>query len=233
MDLKQPLSATEFEELTEFLGSVYVPPDAMDICTLHGYLTSIAVGPVSLLPSHWYPRIWGQGQEPVFDSFEHAQRILNLLTRFSNQIILTLMYKPEKFLPALYNNVEKGKPRVTVEEWCTGFSLGVQLRPEAWQPLFKDEQNSSFLAPIIAFSLKGVWKNAPKGRGRILLRKQLIALLPQAVRAIYAHWGPARAQRTPGLVPDTLHLGGSRESPCPCGSGRKFNNCCGRPRRIS
>jgi uncharacterized protein len=235
MDLNQPLSEAELDELTDFLDSDLVPVDAMDICMLHGYLTAIAIGPVTLLPSQWYARIWGQVEELDFDSLEHAQQILGLITRFYNQIVLTFMEKAENFLPALYEYVEDGKARISAEEWCTGFGLGVHLRAEAWMPLFEDERYWALLSPMIALSMKDVWDEATHGRNPVEVREQLIAILPEAVRAIHAYWSHDREERAPGLVADNFHLGGSsktgRNAPCPCGSGKKFKKCCGGPGR--
>ncbi|MGD1101244.1 MAG: UPF0149 family protein [Terriglobia bacterium] len=229
--LNQPLSEAELDELTDFLDSDLVPDDSMDVCMLHGYLTAIAIGPVTLLPSQWFPLIWGQVDEPAFDSLEHAQHILDLIVRYYNQIVRTFMEAPEKFLPSLYEYVEEGERTLSAEEWCIGFSLGVHLRIEAWEPLLEDEEVSGMLAPIVAFSMDDAWNEVTAGRNPVEVRQKLIALLPSAVRAIHAYWLPLREKRPPGLTADSFHLGGSSKAPsnapCPCGSGKKFKKCCG------
>ena len=236
MDLNQPLSAAEHDELADFLDSDLVPYDSMDICTLHGYLTAVAIGPVTLMPSEWYPRIWGNIEEPAFDSLEHAQRILDLITRYYNQIVLTFMGTPEQFLPSLYEYEEDGKWTLSVEEWCIGFSLGVHLRSEAWSPLLEDEECAGMLAPIVAFSMQEAWNEVTAGRNPDEAREHLTAILPLAVQSIHAYWLPLRQKRAPGLVSDSFHLGGSskphRNARCPCGSGKKFKNCCGAPAKM-
>ncbi|MET0981463.1 MAG: UPF0149 family protein, partial [Telluria sp.] len=45
MQLEQPLTEKEFDELDQFLLSERSPDDAMTMDTLHGYLTAIAIGP--------------------------------------------------------------------------------------------------------------------------------------------------------------------------------------------
>jgi len=233
MALNEPLSETEQDELADFLDSDLVPEDSMDICMLHGYLTAIGIGPVTLLPSEWLPRVWGEAGEPAFDSLEHAQRILDLVVRYYNEIVLTFMEAPEQFLPSLYEYEDEqgGEPTISAEEWCIGFSLGVHLRSELWQPLLDDEEFSGMLAPIVAFSLEGAWDEITEGRNPDTVREDLIALLPTAVQAIHAYWQPVREKRPPGLIPDSFRLGGSskvrRNALCPCGSGKKYKKCCG------
>ncbi len=229
--LDQPLSESELEELESFLDSDLVPEETMNLCMLNGYLTAIAVGPVTLLPSEWFPRIWGEGDEPAFDSLEHAQRIFDLITRFYNHIVRKFMKAPEEFQPFLYEDVQDGQPTLSAEEWCIGFSLGIHLRSEAWEPLLKDEENSGILAAIVAFSLDDAWEEVTEGRDPVEVRDELIGLLPATVFAIHAYWQPLRQKRAAGLTPDSVRLGGSsksgRNAPCPCGSGKKFKNCCG------
>jgi uncharacterized protein len=231
MALDQPLSEAELDELTDFLDSDLVPDDSMDICMLHGYLTAIVIGPVTLLPSAWFPRIWGQDGEPAFDSLEHAQHIFDLIIRYYNQIVLTFMEAPEHFLPSLYEYEEDGEWTIGAEDWCIGFSLGVHLRSEAWEPLLEDKKFAGLLAPIVAFSLDEAWNEVTKGCNPAEVRETLIDFLPEAVQAIYLYWQPFRQKTPPDLTADSFHLGGSskagRNAPCPCGSGRKFKKCCG------
>jgi uncharacterized protein len=232
MALNQPLSAAEHDELAAFLDSDLVPDGAMDICMLHGYLTAIAIGPITQSPSQWFPGIWGQSSEPAFHSLEHAKRIFDLVLRYYNQIVLTFMEAPEKFLPALYEYVEEGERRISAEEWCIGFSLGVHLRTQAWEPLLEDKKLSALLTPIAALSLRSVWDDEVTARPNPdEVRAKLIALLPSTVQAIHAYWLLLREKRAPGLTSDSFPLGGSskapRNAPCPCGSGKKFKKCCG------
>jgi uncharacterized protein len=231
MDLNQPLSEAELDELSDFLASDITPDEAMDVAMLHGYLTAIAVGPVTLTPSKWLPGVWGETGEPAFDSLEHAQHILDLLVRYYNEIVLTFMEAPEQFQPVLFEYGKEGERTVSAEEWCIGFSLGVHLQSEAWKPLLEDEESSELLLPIVAFSVDEAWNEVIAGRNPDEVREDLIGLLPEAVQGIYLYWKPLREKRPPGLTSDSFHLGGSskvrRNAPCPCGSGKKYKKCCG------
>ena len=212
MSLNQPLSQRELDELADFLDSDHAPFDAMDISMLDGYLTAVAIGPVVSMPSKWYPRIWGGMAKPAFDSLEQAQHILTLITRRYNGIVRTFLESTETFEPYLYEYKEKGKWIPSAEDWCIGFSLGVELQSEAWQPLLDDEESSGMLAPIVAFSMEEAWDEVTKGRNPAEVREELIAALPVVVHAIHAYWLPFREKRKPGLVPDSFRLGGKAKA---------------------
>ena len=51
MQLDQPLSEKEFDELDNFLLSDRAPEDAMTMDTLHGFLTAIAIVPETIMPA--------------------------------------------------------------------------------------------------------------------------------------------------------------------------------------
>lgn len=229
--LNQPLSEPELDELSDFLDSNLVPDESMDLCMLHGYLTAIAVGPATMMPSQWFPRIWGEAGDPAFNSLEHAQHIFDLILRYYNEIVRILMEAPERFLPLLCEYEEDGELTPSAEEWCIGFSLGVHLRTQDWKPLLEDKDFSGLLAPIVAFSLENAWNEVTEGRDPDEIRATLIAILPESVQAIHGYWRLLREKRPPGLVSDSFHLGGGpktrRNDPCPCGSGKKFKKCCG------
>ena len=58
MTLDQPLSNAELEELDDFLCGEDIEETSMDVSTLDGFLTAIAIGPQIVLPSEWLPWVW-------------------------------------------------------------------------------------------------------------------------------------------------------------------------------
>jgi len=232
MGLEGTIAATEIDELEVFLNSDAVSDDALNISSLHGFLTALVVSP-SLIPlSQWFPLIWGE-EEPTFDSEDQAERVLGLVLRLYGSIAEDLAERPEKFAPILLEKDQAKSPRpdsrgldIRPEDWCEGFSHGVGLCFEDWDPLIEDDVAGILLAPIIAFSLPESLKKLAEKALFETARAELIALLPQAVRAIYEYWAPERAHIGGSLVqPARVKVG--RNDPCPCGSGKKYKRCCG------
>jgi uncharacterized protein len=236
VNVNQPLSESELQELGDFLESDAVPLDAMDIGTLDGFLTSVAIGPEFVLPSEWLPRVFGESEAPHFSSLGEAKRVTDLIMRFYNQIVLTFEDKPDDFLPLLYDYEEDGKLKTSAEEWCIGFSLGVHLRTKAWEPLMKDQDFSELLSPIVAFSYPAAWEEVVAGHGADEVREMLVAILPDAVKAIHHYWQLEREEdknKGRGAVTKNTPLGGGakrrREAPSTGRSGKKSKRCSGRP----
>ena len=75
MDLHQPLSEAELDELDDFLADEAIEDRSMDISMMEGFLTAVAIGPRMVLPSEWLPWVWDieDGQaEARFESEEQA-----------------------------------------------------------------------------------------------------------------------------------------------------------------
>lgn len=236
MKLNRPLSDTELQELGDFLDSDAVPFDAMDMGTLDGFLTCVVIAPELVLPSEWLPRVYGQSEEPCFSSLAEAKRVTDLIMRFYNQIALIFEDNPDDFLPLLYDYEEDGKQKTSAEEWCIGFSLGVHMRTKAWQPLMEDPEFSELLAPIVAFSYQPAWEEVTSGRDADEVRQALVAILPEAVKAIHQYWQAEREEdknKGRGVVTKNARLGGGakrrRTAPSGGGSGKKSRKCSGRP----
>ncbi|MEB0163729.1 YecA family protein, partial [Glaciimonas sp. CA11.2] len=59
MELDEPLSDKEFDELDDFLLSDRCGEESMTMDTLHGYLTALVIGPEQVLLGEWLPHVWG------------------------------------------------------------------------------------------------------------------------------------------------------------------------------
>lgn len=187
MEVFKPLSEAEEQELEIFLDSEDVSEGALNISSLHGFLTALAAGPSLVPPSQWLPVVLGK-EEPVFDSEEEAERIFNLILRFYNSIGEILRRKSEKYLPLLYEEDPKGTPYLTAEDWCLGFSLGVGLCSEDWERLFEDDNARNLLAPIIALTSDDAMADVLSNFQGEPDRELLIAALPVSVVALFEYW---------------------------------------------
>ena len=230
MNPARPLSEREIDELDRFLVSEAVGEDCMDVATLHGFLTALAIGPGLVLPSEWLRAVWGSG--PEFESEKEAARIFGMMIRPYDGILRTLQETPEKFLPIIVKDeMEDGKLGLMAEPWCEGFVEGMFMRKKEWEPLLLDEEGALVLSPILAFVDREAMKEilasakAPKPT-----REEIMAMIPMAVAAIYSYWlekrVPLRRGFSAGMAPATPRSRLGRNDPCPCGSGKKYKKCC-------
>ena len=85
-----PLSESEFGELDDLLLSDDLPEECMDAVTLEGFLT--AIGPVTVMPEHWLPRVFGSAPEdpmPEISSAKIFKRVVNLIMQLYYSTIMT------------------------------------------------------------------------------------------------------------------------------------------------
>lgn len=212
---------SDLDALEAFLNSERVPESAMDISTLDGFLTAIAVGPELIMPSEWMPFVWGH-DEPVYDGLEEAQRILHAIMGRYNEIVTTLRDQPQNYGPLFYEDTDGS---TIAECWAEGFVTAIRLRPAAWQPILEDEKHASLVVPILltgcADEISDELDIDEDAKNHLV--REAADYIPACVFAIDEFWRerglsrPARSrERKVG-----------RNEPCPCGSGRKYKRCCG------
>jgi uncharacterized protein len=227
--LKTPLGEEEIRELEVFLMSDATPDDCMDIVTLDGFLTALAVGPELVPPSEWLPCIWGGQEEPVFESSAQAERFMAILMRRFNDICRMLGEHGTGFEPLLYTREVEGETVWIGEDWCVGFIAAVALSVDEWQPLFHDKLNCALMAPMLILGTEEGWEELDVSRDPEAESEAALDALGPAVEAIAAYWRfhwrtKFVVSKEANLRPRALRPG--RNEPCPCGSGRKFKKCC-------
>ncbi len=76
-----PLSHEELKELDQFLLYGVDNDEAMTPDTLDGFLYAIAVGPQTIMPSQWLPKVWGEDSAmmPTMDSMAQLNNIMGLV----------------------------------------------------------------------------------------------------------------------------------------------------------
>lgn len=236
-----PLTDEEIEELDRFLLDAEGIPESMDVSTLDGFLTAIVCGPKTVLPSEWMRWVWDmeRGEDaPEFTDQAQAQRILGLLMRHVNDIAQTLHQAPEQYEPLLMENPNDGDPIPILDEWCSGFMKGVQLDADGWLPITVGKPD--WMSTILLYGTEEGWEALKKKSLSLDEHKALADGLAETVQKIHALWLeqrrgqiakgtlPSGVRREPARNPDKV----GRNEPCPCGSGKKFKQCHGRPDRL-
>jgi uncharacterized protein len=214
------LTTDERDWLAGFLVSPQVPDGTMSLEMLDGFFTALVVGPELVAPSEYFPVIWGadNGSGPDWDSPEQAQHVFNLLTKQWNAIAVRRRASAEH--RPMIDNFGIAMPG---EEWADGFVAGIEMRKDAWGPMFDDRRADQIVMPILALC-----SHTPKEVQSQLtaeMREGILAQLPATVQMIAAYWRAANLG-FPRCEPRRSTKVG-RNEPCPCGSGKKFKKCCG------
>lgn len=222
------LSEAEFEELDDFLASPAIEASSMDVATLEGFLTAVAIGPRLVRPSEWLPWIWDMEAGeigPAFEGQEQANHIVSLLMRLYNAVLDAFATHPESFEPVFHAGGRHG-----AAEWCEGFLLGFMFDDEAWSLLMVGQP--TWFVPFERLgSEEGVNLTAKAADAHMWGD----AIVP-ALMHIHSFWLERRPSGHPSaafhgheaattLVRAAPKVG--RNDPCPCGSGKKFKKCCG------
>ena len=75
------LTEQELDYLESFLISASTHEDCMDIVTLEGFLTALAIGPIDVDIEEWLPMVFGEEKQPVFESVEQENLIESLIIK--------------------------------------------------------------------------------------------------------------------------------------------------------
>jgi uncharacterized protein len=227
--MSQPLTEEEFDRLNEMLEGLGAEFD-MNLERLDGFLSAMACGPGHVLPSEFLPEIWGGGTEQgKFATRQMLQDFLFLLMRHWNAI-LDVLRSDEVFLPLLHQD-ESGV--ALGNDWANGFMRGMDLRRAEWGRFMDDERHGGWLVPILALAHEHdpdpelrPYSELPSKE----LRERLIVGISAGVMGIYRHFEKQRLRERQALDSPTVRRIAPktrRNDPCPCGSGRKFKQCCG------
>ena len=177
----------------------------------------------------YLPKIWDD--QTVFEDTSTAQVFMSLLMRHWNAITDALD-SGEAYLPLLFED-ESGITHGN--DWAHGFLRGMEFGKEDWALLLENEARGGSLVPI--FALANEHNPDPELRSyqhpiSAELREQLIMGAAAGTMQIYRYFKAQRSLHNDplGSAPTfrrTMPKIG-RNDPCPCGSGKKFKQCCGK-----
>ena len=228
-----PLSDEELNELDRFLvHELPIETDSMTLDMLDGYLHALAIGPETVMPSQWLPKVWGQGDGammPPFDNVDQANRILALVMRHFNSIASQLEQQPDSLQPIFGTDFGPEGEHEDAGLWASGFIEGIKLRSAAWQPLLSSPQGQKWYRPL---QLLGDDDVMMANLERLATKDQIQLLNDEVVDSVmhmHAYWLPLRQAIAERHTAQAMSTKVGRNEPCPCGSGKKFKKCCGSP----
>ena len=202
---------------------------------IHGFLTAILVSPEFISPNEWIQLLINKNTE--FKSKEDAEMISHNILIMYNVIKESL--ETRTFFTILHKEDEKGEI-LDAMLWCQGFVYGAEFFKEDLVDLMALEKQA--LRDIMAI----YYLADPKHKLNTIIAKQtnlenedkqeLIDELPAIILALYEFFQGIEFDdfEEHDLIPDqpgtikrkTPKI--SRNDPCPCGSGKKYKNCCGK-----
>jgi uncharacterized protein len=223
----EPLTDAELGRLGAFLKSCK-GGKAMNIEQLDGFLAALIAGPETVMPSEYYPEVFGGEMSDAceFASLDEANEILGLMMRHWNTIAGRL-FKGEVYVPLLLEDLDGVAQG---NDWAHGFMRATTLRHDGWAELVVDEEQGGCIVPI--FMLHYEHDKDPEMRPEPISpekREDVIAHMAAGVLQAYRYF---REDRQAGVTARTSKPRRTapkvgRNDPCPCGSGKKYKKCCG------
>ena len=226
----QPLTDAEFERLSGVLGR-FDNEHPMNLEQLDGFLAALICGPEIVHPSEYLPVICGDDMvlEDSFGAQSVLQDFLSLVMRHWNVIADTL-HSGDVFLPLLLED-ENGISHAN--DWAKGFLRGMEFHKEQWAALLDDDEHGGLLVPIFALAHEHDPDPEMRPHKEAMSaedRERLIVGAAAGVTGIHRYFQGQRLVESfdnATTIRRTVPKIG-RNDPCPCGSGKKFKQCCGR-----
>jgi uncharacterized protein len=230
-----------YKKLDQLLTDLDYDMLAMDV--IHGFCSAVICSPSPIEPTEWIPQLIGIDNESlVFDSQQQAEKLINMLIDLYNDILNDITLNTY----AIFVRNDDGK--INPKPWCMGFIWGISLRNDDWDE-GSDKTLLDYMIPIyyIADPDKFLINLGGDGPQQLSINEnEMQERLYTVVPAIYNFWYGNTvfddAEQQEMDLPDLMGEENQKSvlpennwptqialnDPCPCGSGKKYKNCCGR-----
>ena len=226
-----PLSDSDLDRLEQLLEADVFQEDAMRLDEIQAMLCAVVSGPVPVEPAVWLSEALGEGAKS--DDPAVAETV-ELLMRLNNDVARSLMENDT--VEILLYPVEENSEEYDYEAWADAYVYGAGLAGDWYELAGKHAEDlTELIEPM--FFLNGMLKEDAEESGeRWFLPAEEARIigdiqenLPVIVQTLYNFW---RNKRAGGTVQREEPKVG-RNDPCPCGSGKKFKQCCGSPEKLN
>jgi uncharacterized protein len=215
----EPLNDDQLDFIQEALERFPSETSVRTVSEMDGFFTAIVSGPIAIQFSDWYAALWGgAGYLPKWKNDKEFERFMNLLIQHMNHLATVLEEDHEQYEPIFSEIVdEDDSSELSVADWCLGYERGVDMGG-GWNGLPEDEQD--LLAFVTIHTLgEDVLQGAELPNENI---EDTIDQLHDTAIALHGYWLKRRAAPQPARAETKA----GRNDPCPCGSGKKFKQCC-------
>lgn len=240
-----PLSDAEVDRLQDMFAR-QTAPSALNAEEMDGFFTALLIGPEMVPPREYLSIVLGEldgggtdtepGADAAFAHLDELDEFLSLVMRHWNTIAGAVQ-RDEIYLPLIFEREPDDLPGPPDgHRWARGFMRGVNMRRKNWTGLIQDEEWGGAIIPVALLSgeLDPDFLQRPVD---VAKHTELLSLMIAGVHQIQKYYAPLRRANAAleanevSAQPGPFRRGAakvSRNEPCPCGSGRKFKQCCGR-----
>lgn len=221
-------SDRDLDHLHELLWALPQENYPMSLSELDGYVAGILSCPDVIPPSEWLSHVWGETGEAQFPDLATAEATISAVMAHYNAIASEIAQSP--WLEPIYE-VDPNSDETLWEPWIDGFTRALRLRPETWQAVLERADDETRSALIFLMALQDINEGTSTFTDEEIDEIDLDApdLIPNCVAAILLVSRPGIMLEA-GNLPHASTQGKrpGRNDPCPCGSGRKYKQCCGK-----
>ncbi len=198
-------------------------PGAMNVETMDGFFAAPICAPEMFAIGEASLQVWGE--EAEFANRDDASEIATFLMRHWNAITSALSDE-EFYWPVLW---EDDSGTAQGNDWAQGFSRGMKFSGTGWAELLDDEQHGGWLVAIMVLAHEHhpdpAMRPGPISEER---RQQMTVGMVAGLKKIHDYFAPHRRAMAQEMASSFRRKSPKvgRNDPCPCGSGRKYKQCC-------
>jgi len=227
------------QTLEPFLASSDRPEGTLSYHELQGYLFAIACAPEMIMPSEWLPPIFNDSEAGLADLAEAEAVMASIMSLYNdfNRMVLERNVKLPSDIKLKEPSSANIGPESAIGKWSRGFFFGHSWLEELWHETLPEELDNELGACLMTLSIFSERKLANAyyqelGAMEVEPFEDFVdktAKLFESAMNSYAHIGRCiyevvleRNSPRPVVHPEKV----GRNSPCPCGSGKKYKHCC-------
>lgn len=217
------------DRLIELLFALPVDNMPMTLSELDGYVTGVLACPEIITPSEWLQEVWGETGEAQFANQNAAEETIGAVMAHYNSVAekMTRSF----WIKPIYE-VDPNNHETLWEPWVDGFTRAMRLRPEAWENLLDQTDAETRDTMIFMMALQDIYTGNSKFTDDEIdeIDREAPDMIPNCVATILHQSRPELAGSVAANLPGMPHKATprpGRNDPCPCGSGRKYKQCCG------
>lgn len=218
------------DRLSDLLNALPTENMPMTLSELDGYVTGILACPDMIAPSDWLAYVWGETGVAEFADPNTAEKTIGAIMEHYNSVAQALT---QTFSIEPIYEIDPNSDEILWEPWVDGFTRAMGLRPDVWAGLLDQADEETRSTMIFMMALQDIYTGNSKFTDEEIDEIDLEApdLIPNCVATILHQSRPeltgTAASNLPGMPHKTAARPGPND-PCPCGSGRKYKQCCGR-----